>query len=90
MKVFFKPSFIKDYKKLPSKIRVEVSRICTNVFPKINNLQKFQEFKIKPIKGVRGYYRIRLRDYRIGFKKTEDNIEFMRVKHRKDIYKHFP
>lgn len=91
MKIFFKPSFIKDFKKLPSAIRGEVYFICTKIFPNLSDLRNFQKHQLKPIKGFRGYYRIRFGDYRIGFKKRKGGgIEFMRVKHRKDIYRHFP
>jgi len=90
MKVFFKPSFIKDFKNLPANIQKEVKQICFEDFPKLRNLYEFKKYKIKPIKGFKKYYRIRLGDYRIGFKKENNSIIFMRVKHRKDIYKHFP
>jgi mRNA-degrading endonuclease RelE of RelBE toxin-antitoxin system len=49
-----------------------------------------KKYDISNIKGFRGYYRVRLGDYRIGFKKEREFIVFMRVKHRKDIYKNFP
>lgn len=91
MRVFFKPSFIKDFKKLPSGTRKEVRSICTEIFPKLSNIRNFKKHNIKSIKGFRGYYRIRFGGYRIGFKKRKDgDIEFMRVKHRKDVYRNFP
>jgi len=90
MKVFFKPSFVKDFKKLPFNIRREIRYICIDVFPKLQGIRSFDKYDIKPIIGYKNYYRIRLGNYRIGFKRVNDgNIEFMRVKHRKDIYKHF-
>ncbi len=91
MKIFFKPSFISDFKKLPRDIQKEVRYICTDIFPKLKNVRGFSLYNTKPITGFRFYFRIKLGDYRIGFKKRVDNsIEFMRVKHRKDIYKYFP
>lgn len=90
MKVYFKPSFIKDFKKLPSDIRREVRFICVEVFPKQRSIHDSLRYMIKPIKGFKNYFRIKLGDYRIGFKTTDGGVEFMRVKHRKDIYKHFP
>lgn len=91
MKVFFKPSFSRDYKKLPFNIQKEVYLICVEIFPKLENLHDFREYPIKHMTGFRYYYRITVGDFRIGFKKTKEGyIEFMRVKHRKDIYKHFP
>ena len=90
MRVYFKPSFIRDFKKLPSDIKRGIRFICTGVFPKLNKLQSFQSHPIKPISGFKDYYRIKINDFRIGFKKTGNTIEFMRAKHRKDIYRHFP
>lgn len=90
MKIFFKPSFINDFKQLPFDIQKEVRYICTEVFPKLKNLRDFSLYNIKPLTGFRSYFRIKLADYRIGLKKIGNVIEFIRVKHRKDIYKYFP
>ena len=91
MKILFKPSFIGDFKKLPLDIQREVRHICTEIFPKLKSLKGFCSYNIKPLTGFKSYFRIKLGSYRIGFKERNDGgIEFMRVKHRKDIYKHFP
>lgn len=90
MQIFFKPSFASDLKRLPSDIQNEVRHICTEIFPKLKNLRDFSLYNIKPITGFRFYFRIKLNDYRIGFKKIGNVVEFMRVKHRKDIYRYFP
>ncbi len=90
MEIFFKPSFIKDFKKLPKEIKSEIRRICFEIFPLAKNLREIKECNIKPIKGFKNFYRIKLGDYRIGFKKEDGTIIFMRVKHRKDIYRYFP
>ena len=90
MEVFFKPIFIKDFKKLPRETRNEVKNICYEIFPPLNSLKDIKNYKIKPIQGFKNYYRIKLGDYRIGFKKENENIIFMRILQRKDIYKYFP
>ncbi len=91
MQIFFKPSFIRDFNKLPFETRKEVYLICMEIFPKLKNLRDFQKYPVKPLTGFPYYYRITVGDFRIGFKKAkEGHIEFMRVKHRKDIYKYFP
>ncbi|HEC30395.1 MAG TPA: type II toxin-antitoxin system RelE/ParE family toxin [Candidatus Yonathbacteria bacterium] len=87
MKTFFKPSFVKDFKKLPPQIKQKVEVIC---FWDFFSLLNKKELDVKALKGFKGYYRVRLGDYRIGFKKESDCVVFMRVKHRKDIYKLFP
>jgi mRNA interferase RelE/StbE len=90
MEIFFKPSFIKDFKKLPREIRSEVKKICFEIIPKVKGLKEVKGLDLKQIKGFRNFYRIKFKDYRIGFKKENNKIIFMRVKHRKDIYKYFP
>lgn len=44
----------------------------------------------KKIKGYDSYYSIRLGDYRLGVKHTEQGLEMLRFLHRKDIYRGFP
>lgn len=90
MDIFFKPSFIKDFKKLPNDTKVEVRKICMEDSLIIKDLAEFKYVDINSIKGFKDYYRIRVGNYRIGFKKEGQSIIFMRVKHRKDIYKVFP
>ncbi len=81
MSIFFKRSFINDFKKLPQEVRAKVKEVCTqNIF----------KHPVKPIVGFKDYYRLRIGDYRLGFKKEGNSIIFMRVKHRKDIYRFFP
>jgi len=90
MEIFFKESFIKNYKKLPKDLKEKVKEICTSTFPKIKSLSEFKNYPISKIKGFKNYYRIKVGDFRIGFKKSENQVIFMRVLHRKDIYKYFP
>jgi mRNA interferase RelE/StbE len=42
------------------------------------------------LSGSSGFYRIRVGDYRIGIAVEEDEVEFVRCLHRRDIYRHFP
>ena len=90
MDIFFKPSFIKDFKKLPKGTKADVRKICSEDFLIAKNLTEIRQIDIKLIRGFKNYFRIRIGDYRIGFKKEDQVVVFMRVKHRKDIYKIFP
>ena len=90
MEVFFKPSFVKDFNRLPKDIKREVRDICVNIFPKLENLKDFKKHPFRKIKGFNFYYRMKIGNFRIGLKKLSHQIIFMRVLHRKDIYKHFP
>lgn len=86
MKVFFKKSFIKDFQKLPKEIKKEVKNVCLSIFPRIKSLREFKTYPLKKLRGFKFYYRIKVKD----FKKTDNEIIFMRALHRKDIYKYFP
>ena len=47
----------------------------------------------KQSKAMRGYpnrYRIRIGNYRIGIEVHGDNVEVMRVLHRREFYRYFP
>lgn len=90
MEVLFKKTFIKDFEKLPDNIKQKVKEVCFFSFPEINNLAKFKKYPIRKIKSFESYYRIRIGNFRIGFKKSDQQVIFMRVLHRKDIYRHFP
>lgn len=90
MEVFFKPTFIKEFNHLQKSIKEEVGKLCLDIFPKIKNLEELKNRDLKPIKGFKNYHRIRIGDYRIGFKTESKTVIFMHVCHRKDIYKQFP
>jgi mRNA interferase RelE/StbE len=45
---------------------------------------------IKKIEGYDCYYRLRIGDYRLGLKISEDTVELIRFLHRRDIYRRFP
>ncbi len=89
MIVFFKPTFIKDLDALPEDVRVAIREIYEEAFKAAGSLHEMPHH-IKSIAGFPGYYRLRFKEYRIGFKQEKDAIIFMRVKHRKDIYRRFP
>jgi mRNA interferase RelE/StbE len=45
---------------------------------------------MKKLKGSGDYFRIRITDYRLGLKQNGDTLVFIRILHRKDIYRYFP
>jgi mRNA interferase RelE/StbE len=42
------------------------------------------------LSGASGFYRLRVGEYRIGIAVEEDEVEFVRCLHRRDIYRYFP
>lgn len=88
MKISFKNAFLKDLEKLPSDYKRKIEHLVFTEIPKIDNLYDIKN--IKKIRGDKNYYRIRVGNYRIGFEEQDGEIVFMRVLHRKDIYRYFP
>lgn len=50
----------------------------------------FQLSNVKKLGKGTAYYRVRVGDYRIGLKVVGNTVEFVRLLHRRDFYKHFP
>lgn len=84
----FTERFLKDLDKLnQASIKKDISDIIEQV-EKANFLSEIKN--IKKLKGHQTAYRIRIGDYRIGLFVENNIVEFVRVIHRKDIYKVFP
>ncbi|MBI3344184.1 MAG: type II toxin-antitoxin system RelE/ParE family toxin [Gammaproteobacteria bacterium] len=45
---------------------------------------------LRPLEGTSRYYRIRVRDYRVGIIMEQGTVTFVRCLHRKEIYRYFP
>jgi mRNA interferase RelE/StbE len=88
MNVEFRKSFEKDI----SKIRdVELLQRIKGVIEEVESLDSLTDLSnVKKLKAEGDYYRIRVGDYRIGLSLNEDVVTFVRVLHRKEIYRYFP
>ncbi len=85
----YMPSFIKDLKVLKSTPVFE--SVKSLVFDEIPNYSSLDEISnLKKLKDSDSAYRLRVGDYRIGLTVVGDTITFVRVLHRKDIYRYFP
>ena len=89
MKVLFTKSFAKDLRKHKKNraLLSQIQEVVENV-EQAENLTEFPNLKQLKSKGL--YYRIRTGDYRIGMTCEEDTVTFVRVLHRKEIYRFFP
>jgi len=45
---------------------------------------------LKRMKGASDYYRLRIGNYRLGFRQDGDATTLLRFMHRKEIYRYFP
>ncbi|MBW4583181.1 MAG: type II toxin-antitoxin system RelE/ParE family toxin [Tildeniella nuda ZEHNDER 1965/U140] len=67
-----------------------LARIKTAIV-EVETAENLEELNnIKKLKAKGDYYRIRVGDYRIGLTANEEVITFVRVLHRKEIYRYFP
>ena len=84
----FTGRFLKDLDKLN---RVSIKKEISGIIEHVEKANSVSEIKnIKKLKGHLTAYRIRIGDYRIGLFVENNIVEFVRVAHRKDIYKVFP
>ena len=81
-------SFAKDVEKInSSSINKKISRIILG----IQKASKVSEISnLKKLHGTKNYYRIRMSDYRIGIIIFKEDVQLVRLLHRKDVYKYFP
>jgi mRNA interferase RelE/StbE len=86
--VAFEASFARDLKRIKNKpLLRQVQRIidqvkAARVLSDVSNLKKMQ--------GYGTFYRVRLGDYRLGIEVADELVIFVRILHRKDIYRYFP
>ena len=79
---------MKDLEKLPREAREKVFHLVFDEIPLLDHIQSIKA--LRKISGDKNYYRIRLGAYRIGFEHEGNQLVFIRVLHRKDIYRYFP
>ena len=88
MDVSFEASFARDLNRINDKA---LFRRVEEVIAEIKAATTYGEIPhLRKMRGYASFYRIRLGDYRIGIEAVDDKIVFVRILHRKDIYRHFP
>ena len=88
MKVRFQASFAKNLRALKDKALLErIKELIANV----EAAQSPAELSnLKKLHGGGGYYRIRIGDYRVGLATEAEVVVFVRVLHRREVYRYFP
>ena len=87
MKVRFKASFASDLRALKDKSLLDRVKALIAAVESAETL-----LEIPNLKKLRGgaYYRVRLGDYRVGLVADGNAIVFVRVLHRREVYRYFP
>lgn len=88
MDVLYESSFAKDLKHIKDKLLLK--RIH-NVIEEVKAANELVDVRhLKKLQGYDTFYRLRLGDYRIGVEVEDKIVIFVRILHRKDIYRRFP
>lgn len=88
MKILIDESFYKDWKKIKDQ------DLNQKVLSFIEEIQKAESLSslsnLKKLVGTKSYFRAKLGNYRVGLLWENDHLIFIRILHRKDIYRFFP
>lgn len=88
MKVQIERSFEKDLKALTDpKLRKRLANLIEAV-QEARNPDDISH--LSKIQGFDTFFRIRLGDYRVGVEIIHEEVTFLRVLHRKEVYRYFP
>ncbi len=88
MNVEFRRSFEKDLGNIKDVALLQRIKAVIEEVEIAENLGDIRN--LKKLKVESDYYRIRVGDYRIGITVEDDAVIFVRVLHRKDVYRYFP
>jgi mRNA interferase RelE/StbE len=88
MQTSFRESFWKDVKHCNDQ---RIKTLVNEVIRDVERAKSLGEIKnLKKLKGFKTSYRIRIADYRLGLDILGQNVEFIRLLNRKEIYRYFP
>ncbi|UKO97559.1 type II toxin-antitoxin system RelE family toxin [Nostoc sp. UHCC 0870] len=88
MNIDFRKSFEKDLGDILDENLLQKVRA---VIEEVENAESLADLRnIKKLKSDGDYYRIRMGDYRIGLTISDGVVIFVRLLHRKNIYRYFP
>jgi mRNA interferase RelE/StbE len=88
MNVEFRKSFEKDLRQIKGAELLQKIQAVIEEVEAADSLTSLTN--VKKLKAEGNYYRIRIGDYRIGLSVGENSVAFVRILHRKEIYRYFP
>jgi len=69
----------------------KLAKLVLEAIDRIEQCSSVNDLKnVKRMKGAADHFRVRIGDYRLGFKVEDDAVLLMRFMHRKDLYRFFP
>jgi len=88
MQVIFLKRFSKDLDSISNRFVKEALESFIGEVELASSLKHHSN--IKKLAGHKNAFRLRIGDYRVGLFISGSTVEFVRILHRKDIYKVFP
>ncbi|MBK8515136.1 MAG: plasmid stabilization protein [Saprospiraceae bacterium] len=88
MTIRYNNSFLSDLKKIKNEKITSLVKVSIDELMIIHDLSSVKN--LKKIKGDKDAFRLRIRNYRMGFFYRDNTIILSRILDRKDIYKNFP
>ena len=91
-KLEFHPAAKKELDKLDKQIKIYIVQslsLFIEAYTPEYELELMHQTKVKKLKGEwKGFYRLRLRNYRVIYEKIDDRlvIHIIRIAHRKEVY----
>lgn len=81
----------KDFRKALKRLPIDIQNDAIEAIDNLADADTFAEIHhLKSLKGYPNYYRIRIRNYRMGMFWTGDRFLIQTIGPRGDFYKHFP
>jgi mRNA interferase RelE/StbE len=88
MKVTYGKRLLKDIDSIQT---LSVNLLLQETLELIESAQTIRDIpNIKKLKGNKGFFRVRLGNYRLGIHVDGEQVAILRFLHRKEIYKKFP
>jgi mRNA interferase RelE/StbE len=89
MELLYGKKFSKDLDAVAHDAQIKADLL--KLIEKIRSADSLADLKgVRKIMGYQGYFRMKVADYRLGMKVTQNRAELMRFLHRKEIYRRFP
>ena len=88
MKTTFKASFLNDVKMIKDQRLLIRIRDLIEAVESADSLADIRN--LKPLRGAKNYFRVRIGDYRLGLVVENQTVTFVRFLHRKEVYRYFP
>ena len=88
MRIEFRSSFVRDLNSVRAKA---ILRRVKEIIERAEQTKSSTEIpNLKRLRGSGNYSRIRVGEYRIGVVLKGEDITFVRILHRREIYRYFP